>query len=191
MRDRGDAELTAGARRILDAASVLFYERGINAVGVDAIAAASGVTKRTLYDRFGSKEALVTAYLRRRDAEWWARWEQRLADAPNPRALTAFDSYVDDAQPSGRGCAFLNAAAELSSSHPGFAVIRDHKRRVRARLEELIAEDAGAADPAETAEHVFLLLEGAIAHQGIDGSEDRVGAARSLAEGLLKQKNPG
>ena len=184
MSDEEDQKLTAGALKILAAASELFYEHGITAVGVDTIAAHSGVTKRTLYDRFGSKDALVVAYLRRRHEDWWSRWETRLTDAPQPRALTAFDSYAEDARPAGRGCAFLNAAAELPASHPGFAVIRDHKQRVRARVEELIAEE-GRGTPAETAEHVFLLLEGAIAHQGIDGSGSRLATARQLAAELL------
>ena len=186
MAEEGEAQLTAGARKILAAASELFYERGITAVGVDAIAARSGITKRTLYNRFGSKDALIVAYLQRRHDQWWTRWEKRIADAPRHRALTAFDSYADDARPAGRGCAFLNAAAELPGSHPGFAVIRDHKRQVRARLQELIAEEGGH-DPAARAEHVFLLLEGAIAHQGVDGDAKRLTTARRLAEDLLER----
>lgn len=177
--------MTPGARRILDAASHLFYERGIHAVGVDAIAAASGVTKRTLYDRFGSKEALVSAYLERRDASWWARWEQRLATAPSPRALTVFDAYREDADSSGRGCAFLNAAAELPEGHPALPVIRAHKRRVRQRIEELVGEDSpGAA--ASLADHLFLLAEGAVAQQAVDGDTDRLLRARALAADLLE-----
>src|SRR5690606_5720 len=113
MAGEDDAKLTAGARRSLDAASELVYERRINAVGVDAIAAQSGMTKRTLYDRFGSKDALIVAYLRRRHDQWWSRWEERLTEAVVPQALTVFDSYAEDARPAGRGCAFLNAAAEL------------------------------------------------------------------------------
>ncbi len=177
--------LTPGARRILDAASQLFYERGIQAVGVDAIASASGVTKRTLYDRFGSKEALVTAYLERRDASWWARWEQRLANAPSPRALTVFDAYREDADSSGRGCAFLNAAAELPEGHPALPVIRTHKRRVRQRIEELVSEDS-QAEPASLADHLFLLAEGAVAQQAVDGDTDRLLHARALAAGLFE-----
>lgn len=186
MTDGDDAQLTAGARKILEAASELFYERGITAVGVDAIAARSGITKRTLYNRFGSKDALIVAYLQRRHDQWWARWEKRVADAPRHRALTAFDSYADDARPAGRGCAFLNAAAELADSHPGFAVIRDHKGQVRARLQELIAEEDGR-DHVALAEHVFLLLEGAIAHQGVDGSAKRLASARRIAAELLER----
>ncbi|MBB5743344.1 AcrR family transcriptional regulator [Microbacterium ginsengiterrae] len=185
MTRTDDAALTPAARRILDTASALFYAHGITAVGVDMIATESGITKRTLYDRFGSKDALVVAYLRDRDVRWWGRWEERLAQATAPRALTVFDSYADDVRPSGRGCAFINAAAELAESHPGRVVIRKHKLRVRTRLEELIRED-GVDDPVAVAEHVFLLLEGAIAHQGIDGNTTRLRGARRIAEALLE-----
>jgi AcrR family transcriptional regulator len=179
-----DAVLTPGAERILEAASRLFYERGLHAVGVDAIAAESGVTKRTLYDRFGSKDALVEAYLRRRDAHWWARWEQRIVSAASPRALTVFDAYRDDVDLSGRGCAFLNAAAELAPTHPAFPVIRAHKRRVQLRIAELLREDGFAAADA-LADHLYLLVEGAVSQQGIDGDSDRLHRARSLAAAVL------
>ncbi|MGW9307050.1 TetR/AcrR family transcriptional regulator [Saccharomonospora azurea] len=185
MDRHSDVRLTPGARRILDAASTLFYRRGINAVGVDLIAAESGVTKRTLYDRFGSKDALVAEYLAERHRQWWAKWEQRLENAPPPRALTVFDSYQADAPLTERGCAFLNAAAELPDTHPGYEIVRHHKQQIRERLTRLIAEDGAAGDPAQLAEHVFLLLEGAVAHRGLDGSAERLTRARALAEKLL------
>ncbi|MFS0852309.1 TetR/AcrR family transcriptional regulator [Microbacterium sp. 179-I 3D4 NHS] len=175
-------ELTPGARRILDTASRLFYERGLQAVGVDTVAAESGVTKRTLYDRFGSKDALIVAYLQRRDASWWARWEDRLDSTTERRALTVFDAYREDADPSGRGCAFLNAAAELPPTHPGFRVIVAHKRRVRDRLEELIREERD--DAAALADHIYLLVEGAISQQAIDGDAHRLGEAKEFAARL-------
>ena len=70
--DRGlseEARLTPAGERILAAASTLFYEQGIRTVGVDTIAAAADVTKKTLYDRFGSKDRLIAAYLDRRNRE--------------------------------------------------------------------------------------------------------------------------
>ena len=91
------APLTPGGRRVLDAASQLFYERGIHAVGVDTIAEAAGVTKKTLYDRFGSKEALVVAYLQHRDARWREHVAQQLALVPEPgidRVLAIFDAAI-------------------------------------------------------------------------------------------------
>ncbi|MHA6804687.1 TetR/AcrR family transcriptional regulator [Salinifilum ghardaiensis] len=180
-------ELTPGARRILEAASELFYARGINAVGVDTIAAESGVTKRTLYNNFGSKDALVARYLQNRHSGWWRGLEERLAVAEAPRALTFFDVYAEDARTITRGCAFLNAAAELSVEHPAHAIIRYHKQSIEDRLGELIAEDGPTVHkPERLARHLFLLLEGAFAHHGIHG-EELLTEARETARDLLAQ----
>ncbi|GAA2090680.1 TetR/AcrR family transcriptional regulator [Aeromicrobium tamlense] len=178
-------DLTPAAGRILDAAAELFYLHGIHAVGVDTIADASGVTKRTLYDRFGSKDVLVATYLRARHAAWWARLDERLAEAPEPRALAVFDAYAQDAPSVERGCAFLNAAGELPAGHPAHAVIRAHKHAVRVRLEELVRADRPDLDAAATAEHLFLLLEGGVAQRGIDGDARLMRSARELAARLL------
>ncbi|MDT0301839.1 TetR/AcrR family transcriptional regulator [Streptomonospora wellingtoniae] len=180
------ADTTPAGQRILDAAGGLFYRDGINAVGVALVADTAGVTKKTLYDRFGSKDELVVRYLRRRHEDWWAYLEEGLAAAASPRTLALVDAYIWhprlDVE---RGCAFINAAAELPPGHAGRAVIREHKRSVRARLADLIAEDAPGADADDLAEHVFLLLEGAIAHCGIDGGEARMRTVRDLTARLL------
>ncbi|NLU68390.1 TetR/AcrR family transcriptional regulator [Streptomyces sp. HNM0574] len=178
-------DLTPRARRILDVASGLFYNGGIHAVGVDTIAAESGVTKRTLYNNFGSKDALVATYLKNRHSTWWQGLEERLAAAEAPRALTVFDVYAEDARTITRGCGFLNAAAELPVEHPAYAIIRYHKQSVEERLGELIAEDRpDAENPARLARHLFLLLEGAFAHHGIHGKE-LLTEAREIARELL------
>src|SRR5919106_2817921 len=67
---RVERSKTPAADRILRAASEMFYREGIRAVGVDAIAAEADVTKKTLYEKFGSKDRLVAAYLRARDERW-------------------------------------------------------------------------------------------------------------------------
>ena len=178
-------DLTPRARRILEVASELFYDRGIHAVGVDTIAAESGVTKRTLYNNFGSKHALVAAYLKNRHAKWWQGLEGRIALAESPRALALFDVYAEDARTITRGCAFLNAAAELSAEHPAYAIIRNHKRAVEDLLCELIAEQQPAPeDSRHLARHLFLLLEGAFAHHGIHG-KGLLTEAREIARELL------
>ncbi|WP_019855737.1 TetR/AcrR family transcriptional regulator [Actinopolyspora mortivallis] len=178
-------DLTRGAQRILEVASKLFYEYGIHAVGVDTIAAESGVTKRTLYNNFGSKDALITRYLKNRHLVWWQNLEERLDIAEPPRALAFFDIYAEDARTITRGCAFHNAAAELPTDHPAYAVIRYHKRAVEERFVELIAEEQPATkDPKRLGRHLFLLLEGAFTHHGI---HDRglLAEAREIARELL------
>lgn len=180
------SDLTPGAQRILEVASDLFYRHGIHAVGVDTIAAESGITKRTLYDRFGSKDNLVAVYLKARHAAWWGRLEQRLAEAAAPRTLAVFDAYAQDPLPSDRGCAFLNAAGELPPDHPAQPVIRAHKRAVRALLADLVREDRpGLVEPDGTADELFLLLEGSVAHRGIDEGSTLTVRARERVARLL------
>lgn len=178
--------LTPGAQRILEVASDLFYRHGIHAVGVDTIAAESGITKRTLYDRFGSKDNLVAIYLAARHAAWWGRLQERLERATDPRAMAVFGAYEGDPLPTDRGCAFLNAAGELPPDHPAQSVIRAHKSAVRELLADLVLEDRpGLDDPGGTADELFLLLEGSVAHRGIERGDALTRRARERAARLL------
>lgn len=187
------APLTPGARRVLDAASNLFYERGIHAVGVDTIAEAAGVTKKTLYDRFGSKETLVVAYLQHRDARWRDHVAGSLARSPEPgidRVLTIFDaaeSWSDDNSP--KGCSAINARAEIGDGHDGHPVFPEVSRQ-KVWLLELFAElcgEAGVPHPREMAEALTLLYEGAIVTVGMETFPNPFPAARRVAKTLLEQ----
>lgn len=177
--------LTPGAQRILRVASQLFYERGIHSVGVDTIAVESEVTKPILYKNFGNKDGLVRAYLQNRHQTWWAQLESAISETEPPRALAFFDVYAKDAETATRGCAYLNAAAELSEEHPAYPIIGHHKRAVWERLRELIEEDhAEISDAEPTASHLFLLLEGAFAHHRVYGG-GLLTEARGIADALL------
>ena len=180
-------EITPGGQRVLDAASELFYRGGITGVGVAAIADAAGVTKKTLYDSFGSKDALIAAYLQDRHETWWAYLEDNLRTAEAPRVLAVFQAYLSHpALDHDRGCGFLNGAAELPRDHPGFAVIRAHKQAVRDKLAELLRADyPELAGRDKLADHLFLLLEGAVAQAGIDGTTDSVRQAERIARTLV------
>ena len=179
------SDLTPGARRILDVASRLFYDQGIHPVGVDTIAAESGVSKPVLYTNFGSKDGLVVAYLLDRHRWWWGLLEDEVARAESPRALAFFTVYAADHMNSRRGCAFLNAAAELPADHPAHEVIRYHKHSICDLLEELVKEDSAPdIDHRMLGNHLFLLLEGAFAHRPIYGTE-MVWQGREMAARLL------
>ncbi len=184
------APLTPGARRVLDAASRLFYERGIHAVGVDTIAEAAGVTKKTLYDRFGSKEALVVAYLQHRDARWREDLLATLARTPDPgpeRVLAVFDAAIAwSSINSPKGCSAVNARAEVGG-RDGNPVLPEVMRE-KAWLLDLFGElcrEAGVADPERTAESLTLLYEGAIVTVGMGTFPRPFERARELARLVL------
>ncbi|MEU6994677.1 TetR/AcrR family transcriptional regulator [Streptomyces sp. NPDC046465] len=180
--------MTPGARRALDAAGRLFYERGIHAVGVDLIAAEAGVTKKTLYDRFGSKERIVVEYLADRDERWRSFLAPYLKAAPTPhaRVLAVFDAARDWAD--GRltkGCGMVNAHAEISDpAHPAYAVITGQKAwmlELFTGLAEEIAPD-GAARLGRT---LMLLHEGGLVAHGLHIFPGALDGARADAEALL------
>ena len=189
--------LTPGARRLLDAASVLFYDRGLHAVGVDTIAEAAGVTKKTLYDRFGSKEALVVSYLQHRDARWRAHLAAELAREPEPgpaRVLAVFDATLTwAAAESPKGCGVVNARAEVGGADDGGPVLPELTRQKRWMLDlfaDLLAEagtgTAGGAGRTDAlARQMLLLHEGALVTLGMGTFPRPVQAAREVAAALL------
>jgi AcrR family transcriptional regulator len=158
--------LTPAGERILTAASTLFYEQGIRAVGVDAIAAAADVTKKTLYDRFGSKDRLIAAYLEERNRIWHRFLDEQLA-ARNPATpeaviLALFAALTDWLAGSRNGCGFINASVELAApDHPAMPVIVGQKQWMRSEFEAQ-ARAAGFANPGELADRLLLLHEGAL-----------------------------
>jgi len=177
--------MTPAGERLLVAASDLFYNRGIQAVGVDLIAEIAGTTKKTLYDRFGSKDNLVALYLQRRFERWRAFVEERLAAHPPgvERVLAAFDVLAEWLAANTSGCAFVNANAEIGrSDHPGVAVIRAEKQWMRECYERLVRE---AGLPERLGARLHLLHEGAVVTLTAGGQEDAVVDARAAAQDLL------
>jgi AcrR family transcriptional regulator len=125
---RGDR----GARkRILDAASELFYFEGINATGVGRIANKASVSKRTLYQHFPSKTALVEEYLRQLRQETGQAEDTPAEDSgttPRAQLLALFD-ITDAGDARLRGCPFHNAAVEAAGAMPGVEhIVHLHKR---------------------------------------------------------------
>ncbi|MFF3319178.1 TetR/AcrR family transcriptional regulator [Streptomyces sp. NPDC003035] len=173
--------------RLLEAAEALFDERGVQAVGMDAIRTASGVSLKRLYQLFPSKDHLVWAVLNRRDTavrEAIAAHGARHAGTPYERALAVFD-YLGAwfADPGFRGCAFINTFGEMGGISPDVAdIARGHKQAVR----EYFAEQTTALGaPTELADQLALLANGAMAVAGINGSPEPAAQAKNAARVLL------
>ncbi|KDN73712.1 TetR family transcriptional regulator [Streptomyces olindensis] len=181
--------MTPAARRALEAAARLFYERGIHAVGVDLIAAEAGVTKKTLYDRFGSKEQIVVEYLADRDERWRAFLAERLDPAgpdPRERVLAVFDAtraWAEESSP--KGCSMVNAHAEISDpAHPAHSIITGQKQWMLALFARLAA-DLAPERADSLARTLMLLHEGALVAHGLAVFPDPVTHAREQARALL------
>ena len=176
--------------KLLDAAARRFCADGIGATGIDAITAEARVAKMSLYNNFASKDELVVAYLDRRHQEWLELLDQRTRRARTPaqRILAVFDAYLDHANLAYthgfRGCGLLNGAAELPAGHPGREAVRTHKREVRRILAERCTIGM-VPDPEGVAEHLFLLVEGAVVNAGLDGSDEQLKRARKLSARIL------
>jgi AcrR family transcriptional regulator len=155
--------MTESNTRIAQLAGTLFHEHGITATGVEALSKAAGISKRTLYERFGSKDGLIAAAFEAFDDPVFDRFTKPAEQAPTPRAqieqlFAELEAGIDSIE--FRGCPFANAAAELADpAHPAHAVIRRHKDRFRRWLLTRTRE-AGAADPALLARQLMIVYEG-------------------------------
>jgi AcrR family transcriptional regulator len=168
----GGAEESAGTPtaktrvrdRIFESACDLFYRHGIHGVGVDAIAADAGSNKMSFYRSFASKDALVTAYLREQEREYWAWWESTVAaypDDPRRQVEALFEAQLKIALANEcRGCALGNAAAEISDDEDELStLVRAYKEQVRRRLQGM-ARAMGARDAEGLGDALMLLLDG-------------------------------
>ncbi|MHB8189623.1 MAG: TetR/AcrR family transcriptional regulator [Ferrimicrobium sp.] len=186
---------TTAHDRLLDAATELFYSEGITATGVDKIAAFSGVSKQTLYAHFHSKDQLVAAVLERRRSERVVSldaWVSSHASTPLDRLLAVFDWLGEWHSTEGRrGCAFVNAAAELPDpTHPAREVASRRKREMRYYLAKL-ADEAGLREPERVGSDLMLLLDGANARMVVENDRGAAKDARRLASVLIDAQEKG
>ena len=175
--------------QLIDTALDLFNRNGFHATGIDRILAESGVAKMTLYNHFGSKDALIKAALARRDERWraWLRDAiARRADTPRGRLLAVFEALEEwFARPDFHGCMFIRAAGEYATlDDPIHAGAAEHQRLVLAELRDLAAA-AGARHPARLAREIMLLALGAMVATQVNGPVGAGSAAKKAAAVLI------
>ncbi|WP_109440841.1 TetR/AcrR family transcriptional regulator [Acinetobacter haemolyticus] len=182
-------------QKILDTASVLFYNDGINNTGINSIIENANVAKMSLYNNFKTKSELVTYYIEARHQEWLDLYEKRKATIQSPieGVLAVFDAYQDHAEfayENGfRGCGLLNAAAEFPAHSPERLAVKRHKDEVESivaqHLSQFIANDEKVK---QLSLLLSFLLEGSIVLAGLESSSTKVFAARQMAQTLLEQE---
>src|SRR5580658_2582219 len=133
--------------RIVAAAARLFYNEGIRAASVDAIAEKAGVTKKTLSYHFRSKDELIAAYLQSRDQptlDLYARWFEQTPGAAADKIRGLFAEFARATNTmKWKGCGFLRTAAELANTpgHPALTAGASHKKRFEAWLADALTRE--------------------------------------------------
>src|ERR1700748_1736667 len=173
------------ADRLLATATDLFGRYGIRAVGVDRILREADCAKASLYSAYGSKDALVIAYLTELDLADRSRFAQAIAGLADPiaRALTFFDlAHTKGLRHDFPGCLYASAASEFLCVR--VEPIEDHRQWVRSTLSGLI-KAAGIRRPAPLARHIQLLYDGALVASKVEQSVEPIRFARGLAEAAI------
>jgi AcrR family transcriptional regulator len=186
---QGHAPAPAGpAERLLATATKLFAAQGIRAVGIDHILREAAVAKASLYSTYGSKDALVIAYLADLDQRDRNRWLLAAADVADPlaRVLLFFDLAIAGAPARGfRGCLYANAATEFPDTE--LAPVRAHRQWMHATLTAQLTE-AGVGSSANLAHQVQVIYDGALVGSKIERSVAALQRARALVVDLVAQR---
>ena len=186
--------MSAKRDHLVEVALRLFAKQGFHATGIDQIVAEAGVARMTLYKYFKSKDDLIVAALKLRDAEflsWMTTYVDGQKGDAKSRLLSTFDALEDwfrgKAFPEVGfwGCAFINAASEFADhNHPAHRQAAEHKKKVQSFICALLVE-AGFEEAEHLAEELLLLQEGAIARAQVSGDPKSARRAKRVAEELL------
>jgi AcrR family transcriptional regulator len=148
------------------------------------------VAKATLYRHFTSKDALVLAFLQRREQRWMYEWlaadARRRGSTPQEQLLAIFDVFDewfrrDDFE----GCSFINVLLEMGAGHPLGTASATHLENIRSFLGDLAAA-AGVADPDAFARTWHILMKGSIV-AAMEGDTEAAQRAKSVAQLVLAQ----
>lgn len=180
-------------KRLVDAATKLFYAEGIGRVSVDAVAEKAGLTKRTLYYHFKSKDDLIAAYLEGRDQpnlEQMAGWFDAAEGGADKKVEAIFTNLARVARhPKWKGCGFLRTAAELAAmpGHPAVKAGARHKTNFEKWLAGALSDhDVGEAKM--LAREIVLLMDGAFSSMLIHHNPDYIAAAGHAAATLVRAR---
>ncbi len=172
--------------QVVTAADRLFYTRGIQAVGMDAVRAEAGVSLKRIYGLFPSKDDLVIAVLHRRTEQWntGIATSAEGAKTPEEKLLAVFDFLSGwFRQDDFRGCAFINSYGELGASSAAVAQVARQQKADFQRYVASLVEELGA--PSSLAPQLALLAEGAQTTAAISGDASAAAHARSAAQILI------
>ncbi|WP_327237115.1 TetR/AcrR family transcriptional regulator [Streptomyces sp. NBC_01317] len=187
MSDVDSAPKPSARERLLTAANRLFYEEGIQTVGIDRVIEQAGVAKASLYKTFGSKDELIRAYLELQHTSTVERimGEMEAEATPRDRILSVFTTLgTVFGSPDFHGCAFMKAAAEALPGSAAQEANARYRAWVRGMFTDL-ARDAGVANPVSLARQLHMLFDGSGLGADVEHDPSLADEARAAAEVLV------
>lgn len=180
---------------LIHAAFKLFYENGIHAVGINRILQETGVAKKTLYHHFASKEALLEAVLVYRDQIFmdWLTARMMAAGEGKLAVLALFDALDDwfhdrvEVLLPFKGCFFMKANGEFSD-HLVNGLCQRHKQNITAFIQANLVGQVSKLAPADLAQSISVLKEGAIAQAYVAGDLNAAKRAKAMAVALFAEE---
>lgn len=176
----------------MDAAYVLFRQRGYTRVNVDEISAAAGITKRTLYSHFESKDALLEAVLKAQHSMAFTAFQtfgRKLNGGPEQVVRSFFKELSTwSGKPRFAGSGFTRLAMELADlpGHPARRISSMHKKLLEGYLVEVLAK-AGLPNADKLGRQIWILSEGVIALTVIHGDRKYCAEAEEAALALVRR----
>jgi AcrR family transcriptional regulator len=181
----------ATRKRMLEAAYELFYRHGYARVSVDQIGDRAGVTKRTLYDHFRSKDELLAAVLEFQHEIALGYFQEWNLDGTQDIAEMIDHLFADLARWSASrrftATGFTRIVMELADlpGHPARKIASRHKAALESWFEREF-ERREIRSPEMRAREIVLLLEGATALMLVHANRNYAAAAAEAAKRLLR-----
>lgn len=176
--------------QLIHTALELFNQHGFHATGIDLIAKKSGVTKKTLYSHFSSKDDLIVATLRELDVQsrsYFLKHVNEAGNDPRRRLLAIFDAAACwFREQNFFGCTFINAIGEYAEGNLSIRQVCAEYKRLGREFIKGLCEQAGAPDPQALADELSILLEGAIVTAQVSPQVDAASIAKRAASVLLE-----
>jgi len=186
--------LSSRRDHLIETAITLFCEQGYHATGIDRLLETAGVSKKTMYQHFRSKEELIYAALRQHDSVYRNQFMQAVensGETPKEKLLAIFDiaenSFKGDQF---HGCMFINAVGEYSEEgSPVREICKQFKQLIWRYIADL-TQQSGAAHPEELADEICLLLDGAIVTAQVSQKPQAASTAKKIAQTLIDKAIP-
>ena len=176
----------------MEAAGELFYREGLHAITADRVADRAGLTKPTIYNLFGSKDALVLETLQRRGEQIRRHVEHRAAQQKDPKRklVEVLQAHAEMLTTEGfHGCPLVIAAVQAPDSVQARELAHAHKAWLRALIAKF-ARGAGMKSPDALASSLVLILEGAAAMSAVQPAELVARHARAAARAMISAHRP-